>query len=105
MWSLGCIVAELTTGRPLFPALDENELLELFIMIIGVPTQGMTNKAKKKNKFFDKDMKLIKSKNSRIQNIKKRSFTLKEAILADEEPDLVDFLEVLSLKVNICRDA
>jgi dual specificity protein kinase YAK1 len=29
MWSLGCIVAELYAGVPLFPAQDENELNEL----------------------------------------------------------------------------
>jgi dual specificity protein kinase YAK1 len=34
MWSFGCIMAELMTKRPLFPALDENELLEFMIMII-----------------------------------------------------------------------
>jgi serine/threonine protein kinase len=37
MWSFGCIMAELMTGRPLFPALDENELLEFMVMIIGQP--------------------------------------------------------------------
>ncbi len=37
MWSFGCIMAELMTKRPLFPALDENELLEFMIMIIGNP--------------------------------------------------------------------
>jgi serine/threonine protein kinase len=37
MWSFGCIMAELTTGRPLFPAVDENELLELFTMMIAQP--------------------------------------------------------------------
>jgi hypothetical protein len=31
-------MAELMTGRPLFPALDENELLEFIIMIIGLPS-------------------------------------------------------------------
>jgi serine/threonine protein kinase len=30
MWSLGCIVAEMVMGRPLFPAIDENELVECF---------------------------------------------------------------------------
>jgi serine/threonine protein kinase len=41
MWSLGCIVAELTTGSPLFPAFDENELLEMFIVMVGLPPQEM----------------------------------------------------------------
>lgn len=48
MWSLGCIVAELATGRPLFPALDENELLECFIMMLGEVPASMIAKAKKK---------------------------------------------------------
>ena len=35
MWSLGVIIFELITGKPLFPAKDENELLEFFIVTIG----------------------------------------------------------------------
>jgi len=61
MWSFGCIVAELNTGKPLFPAIDENELVELFIMIVGLPTKDMIEKSKKRNKFFDKDGKVIRS--------------------------------------------
>lgn len=38
MWSLGCILVELVTGVPLFPAHDENELLELIRVRIGMPT-------------------------------------------------------------------
>ena len=48
MWSFGCILAELVTGRPLFPAIDENELLEFFIIRIGMPPEEMINRAKKK---------------------------------------------------------
>lgn len=66
MWSLGCIAAELKTGRPLFPACDENELLEFFVMIMGMPPNEMIEKAKKKNKFFDKNGRIIKSKQSRL---------------------------------------
>lgn len=51
---MGCVIAELFTGRALFPATDENELMEFFIMIIGLPPPEMLTKAKKKDRFFDK---------------------------------------------------
>jgi dual specificity tyrosine-phosphorylation-regulated kinase 2/3/4 len=41
MWSLGCIVYELFAGRPLFPAQDENELIEYIAYWIGLPPQRM----------------------------------------------------------------
>lgn len=66
MWSFGCIIAELKTGRPLFPAVDENELLEFFIMMIGMPPNEMIEKARKRNRFFDKNGKVIRSKQSRL---------------------------------------
>ena len=49
MWSFGCILAELVTGKPLLPAMDENELMEFFLMIIGIPPAYMVDKAKKKS--------------------------------------------------------
>jgi hypothetical protein len=52
MWSLGCIVAELFCGRPIFPGLDENELLEFHILMCGNPPQQMIDKGSKKEKFF-----------------------------------------------------
>ena len=41
MWSLGCILCELMTSRPMFPARDENELMEFFRMRIGMPPLKM----------------------------------------------------------------
>lgn len=35
MWSFGCIIAELVMGKPLFGAIDENELLEMFKIHLG----------------------------------------------------------------------
>lgn len=35
MWSFGCIISELITGTPLFPAINEKELLEFYIIRIG----------------------------------------------------------------------
>jgi len=95
MWSFGCIMAELKTGRPLFPALDENELLEFFVMMVGLPSNDMIEKCKKKNKFFDKDGKLLRSRQSRLKGQSKKSYPLRRAVDHDpkEEGDYIDFLE------------
>lgn len=53
MWSVGCIVAEMITGRPLFPALDENELMECFVMMFGDLPNALLNRAKKRRQFYD----------------------------------------------------
>lgn len=54
MWSLGCIIYELIIGNPLFPAKDENELLEYFIVTVDkIPVNMLTN-AKKYKQFYTK---------------------------------------------------
>jgi len=47
MWSLGCIIYELISGSPLFPAHDENELLEYFVITIGNLPEHIIVNAKK----------------------------------------------------------
>ena len=54
MWSLGCIIYELITGSPLFPARDENELLEYFIVTMGHIPEYLLQHAKKYKQFFSK---------------------------------------------------
>jgi len=75
---LGCIIFELITGKPLFPAKDENELLEYFTCILGEIPEHMVLSAKKYSQFFKKETsflgyvshQLIRSKESYF--IKKR---------------------------------
>ena len=35
MWSVGCILYEMGTGTPIFPAKDENDLLVFMIVTLG----------------------------------------------------------------------
>jgi hypothetical protein len=78
MWSLGCIIAEMYGGVPLFPGLDENELLEFHTIMCGEPSKDMLSNAKKRDKFYNKNNadKLIRSKKSRLVSISQSSLTL-----------------------------
>jgi dual specificity tyrosine-phosphorylation-regulated kinase 2/3/4 len=95
MWSFGCILCELCTGRPLFPAVDENELLEFFRMRIGMPSKDMIQNCRKRKVFFDRNNRLIPSKNSRLpEGSRERSCTIREALFSEEDPDFLHFIEV-----------
>jgi dual specificity tyrosine-phosphorylation-regulated kinase 2/3/4 len=67
MWSFGCILCELATGRPIFPASDENDLMEYFRIRLGMPPKEMINTCRKKREFFDKNNKIIRSKKPTLQ--------------------------------------
>ena len=95
MWSFGCILAELVTGRPLFPAIDEQELLELFIIRIGSPPEEMIQKCKKRRYFYTANNKLIRSKKSRVPlGAEERSDTVRRALYSEDDDDFIDFIEV-----------
>lgn len=53
MWSLGCILAELYTGVPIFPGENEHEQLACIMEVLGVPDRHMVDKASRRKVFFD----------------------------------------------------
>ncbi|XP_011057452.1 PREDICTED: uncharacterized protein LOC105147845 [Acromyrmex echinatior] len=53
MWSLGCILAELYTGYPLFPGEDEIEQLACIMEVLGLPPEHIINHASRRRLFFD----------------------------------------------------
>ncbi|KAF9792325.1 hypothetical protein BJ322DRAFT_998545, partial [Thelephora terrestris] len=53
MWSLGCIMAELYTGFPIFPGENEQEQLSCIMEILGVPEKEFINRSSRKRLFFD----------------------------------------------------
>jgi len=53
MWSLGCILAELWNGLPVFPGDCESEQFCMIMEICGLPPKHMIKSASRKNVFFD----------------------------------------------------
>jgi len=54
MWSLGCILAELYTGYPLFPGEDEIEQLACIMEVLGLPPEHIISHASRRRLFFGK---------------------------------------------------
>ena len=46
-------MVELVTGKPIFGARDENEMIEMLRFKIGLPPEHMLIKATKRYQFFD----------------------------------------------------
>ena len=53
MWSLGCILAELFTGYPLFPGENEAEQLACIMEVLGTPPRHLVEAASRRRQFFD----------------------------------------------------
>ncbi|KAK4689219.1 dual specificity tyrosine-phosphorylation-regulated kinase 2/3/4, partial [Tremellales sp. Uapishka_1] len=53
MWSLGCILAELYTGFPIFPGENEHEQLACIMEVLGQPERYIVEKASRRKLFFD----------------------------------------------------
>nr|XP_003463348.2 dual specificity tyrosine-phosphorylation-regulated kinase 4 [Cavia porcellus] len=53
MWSLGCIMAELYTGCPLFPGENEVEQLACIMEVLGLPPAHFIQTASRRRMFFD----------------------------------------------------
>jgi len=80
VWAVGCILAELLTGRPLFPGRDYGHQLDLILDVIGTPTL---------DEFY-----AITSRRSRdyiraLPIRKRRPFT---ALFPDASAEAIDFL-------------
>jgi dual specificity tyrosine-phosphorylation-regulated kinase 2/3/4 len=59
MWSLGCILAELYTGFPIFPGENEQEQLSCIMEVLGIPDKEFVNRSSRKKLFFGKRFRLI----------------------------------------------
>lgn len=53
IWSFGCVLAELSSGEPLFAGNDEGEQMTLFMSILGVPPADLIVDSPRKKYYFD----------------------------------------------------
>jgi len=91
MWSLGCILAELLTGYPIFPGENEQEQLACIMEIFGPPEKHLIEKSSRKKLFFDSVGKPRVTVSSKGRRRRPSSKTLAQALKCDDEPFL-DFI-------------
>lgn len=91
IWSLGCIVAELYTGYPLFPGENEQEQLACIMEILGVPDRYLVEKSSRKKLFFDSTAQPRPVVNSKGKRRRPASKTLAQALKSDDDL-FVDFI-------------
>tara|TARA_R110002060_G_scaffold17756_2_gene24590 strand:- start:605 stop:1627 length:1023 start_codon:yes stop_codon:yes gene_type:complete len=91
MWSLGCILAELYTGVPIFPGENEQEQLSCIMEVFGPPGKHLIDKSTRKKLFFDSMGKPRLTVSSKGRRRKPSSKTLQQVLKCDDEAFL-DFL-------------
>lgn len=52
VWSFGCLLYEICTGKPLFWSSNEQDLITQMILIAGNPPQEMINSSRKMRRYF-----------------------------------------------------
>ena len=92
MWSLGCILAELFTGYPLFPGESEKEQLALIMEIYGIPPKSVLSQGSRTKLFFSDENKPLTSANAKGVQHSPGSRTLEQSLRCSDRLFL-DFLQ------------
>jgi dual specificity tyrosine-phosphorylation-regulated kinase 2/3/4 len=104
MWSLGCLVSEMVSGVPLFPAYSEHELLEFHQIFCGTYSQEMVKKSGNKKKFFVEDLfgnyTLKEVPNSRVTEKVRKNSISKALFLKRKQKRLMEALGELSTEIE-----
>lgn len=91
MWSLGCILAELHTGHPVFPGENEQEQLACIMEVLGPPERHLIELSSRKKLFFDSMGKPRMTVSSKGKRRRPSSKTLGQVLKCHDEVFL-DFL-------------
>ncbi|KIK63802.1 hypothetical protein GYMLUDRAFT_162532 [Collybiopsis luxurians FD-317 M1] len=91
MWSLGCILAELYTGYPIFPGENEQEQLSCIMEVLGIPDKEFINRSSRKKLFFEPNGAPRAVINSKGRRRRPGTKTLAQALRCNDE-DFIDFI-------------
>lgn len=91
MWSLGCILAELLTGYPIFPGENEQEQLACIMEVFGPPEKHLIEKSSRKKLFFDSLGKPRITVSTKGKRRRPSSKSLQQALKCEDEAFL-DFI-------------
>ncbi|PVF99135.1 hypothetical protein CPB86DRAFT_784142 [Serendipita vermifera] len=91
MWSLGCILAELYTGFPIFPGENEQEQLACIMEVLGVPDKDIITRSSRRRIFFDSSGAPRPVVNSKGRRRRPGTKTLSQVLRCDDA-DFVDFI-------------
>lgn len=91
MWSLGCILAELYTGFPIFPGENEQEQLACIMEVLGVPDKDIIQRSSRRRIFFDSSGAPRPVVNSKGRRRRPGTKTLSQVLRCDDA-DFVDFI-------------
>jgi dual specificity tyrosine-phosphorylation-regulated kinase 2/3/4 len=86
IWSFGCLLAELRTGRPLFPGQDEVQQLSLIVEVLGLPPQEILSRSLRRATFFHETGEL---KNASVVPASRPL----SGILTTEDPGLIQLVQ------------
>uniref|UniRef100_A0A671LQ73 dual-specificity kinase n=1 Tax=Sinocyclocheilus anshuiensis TaxID=1608454 RepID=A0A671LQ73_9TELE len=91
VWSLGCILAELYTGYPLFPGESEVEQIACIMEIMGLPPNDFVQTASRRRLFFDSKGNPRNITNSKGKKRRPNSKDL-ASVLKTNDPQFLDFI-------------
>ncbi|GAA5829422.1 hypothetical protein JCM11251_005043 [Rhodosporidiobolus azoricus] len=91
MWSLGCILAEMYTGYPIFPGENEQEQLACIMEVQGLPDRYLIDKSSRKRLFFDSTGAPRPVVNSKGRRRRPATKTLEQVLRCQDEL-FVDFI-------------
>ena len=92
MWSLGCMLIELSTGKPLFPAASEKELIAMQVEVLGMPDHNTIVTGSRSHHYFTQDFRLrpVVDRKGRPRGVAQRK--LPAELMTENNRALRDFI-------------